>query len=291
MRRKMSAAQGRETSMRSTWVVSVAVLVLLFLTTGAFGLTREAGPSGDVKADARDLDEAQGRPIGLDAKPDTITLDLAKTAVIVVDMQNDFGSKGGMFDRAGIDISGIQKAIGPTAKVLTAARKANVKIIYLKMGYKPDLSDLGAPNSVNRVRHLRLGVGNRITAPDGRESRILIRDTWNTDIVSELKPQSGDDVLYKTRFSGFFETDLDARLKKLGVTHLIITGCTTSICVDSTVRDAMFRDYLCVLLADCMSEPIGSGLPRSNHDASLLSAEVLLGWVSDSERFLKAIQL
>ena len=77
--------------------------------------------------------------------------------------------------------------------------------------------------------------------------------------------------------AGSFETDLDARLKKLGVTHLIITGCTTSIWVDSTVRDAMFRDYLCVLLADCMSEPIGHRLLRSNHDASLLSAEMALG--------------
>ena len=74
------------------------------------------------------------------------------------------------------------------------------------------------------------------------------------------------------------------------MTHLIITGCTTSICVDSTVRDAMFRDYFCVLLGDCMREPIGHGLRRSNHDASLLSAEMALGWISDSERFLKAVQ-
>ena len=228
--------------------------------------------------------------MNLDAKPEPITLDTAKTAVIVVDMQNDFGSKGGMFDRAGIDISGIQKAVDPTAKVLGAARNAGVKIIYLKMGYKPDLSDLGAPDSVNRVRHLRAGVGGKVIAPDGKESRILIRDTWNTEIVPELEPQPGDDVIYETRFSGFFGTDQDARLKKVGVKHLVITGCTTSICVDSTVRDAMFRDYLSILLADCMSEPIGNGLPRSNHDASLLSAEVLLGWVSDSERFMKALQ-
>jgi nicotinamidase-related amidase len=122
---------------------------------------------------------------------------------MVVDMQNDFGSKGGMFDRAGIDISGSnkapamtsQEAVGPTAKVLPAARRLGIKIIYLKMGYKPDLSDLGGPNSVNRVRHLRLGVGEKIIAPDASESRILIRDTWNTDIVPELKPQPGDDVI------------------------------------------------------------------------------------------------
>jgi len=228
--------------------------------------------------------------VNLDARPEAITFDPTRAAMIVVDMQNDFGSKSGMFDRAGIDITGIQKVVGPTTKVLAAARREGIKVIYLKMGYKPDLSDLGAPNSVNRVRHLRLGVGERVTAPDGNESRILIRDTWNTDIIPELMPQAADDVIYKTRFSGFFETDLDARLKKLGVTHLIITGCTTSICVDSTVRDAMFRDYLCILLADCMSEPIGHELSRSNHDASLLSAEVLLGWVSDSARFLKAVQ-
>ena len=188
----------------------------------------------------------------------------------------------------GADISGAQKTIGPTAKVLATARQNGMKIIYLKMGYRDDLSDLGAPDSVNRTRHLRFGVGQKIRAPDGRESQILIRDTWDTDIVSELKPQPNDIVLYKTRFSGFYQTDLDATLKKLRIKYLIVTGVTTSICVESTVRDAMFRDYLCVLLKDCMSEPIGQNLPRSNHEASLLSAEVLLGWVSDSEHFIKA---
>ena len=230
-----------------------------------------------------------GRQVTIDAKPQPITIDTATTAVIVVDMQNDFGSKGGMFERAGIDISGIQKAVPTTARVLDSARKAGIKIFYLKMAYQPDLSDLGAVDSVNRVRHLQLGVGQHVTAPDGAPSRVLVRDTWNTEIVDELKPHSDDVVLYKTRFSGFYKTDLDERLRNLGVKHLIVTGCTTSICVESTVRDAMFRDYLCVLLADCMSEPIGNALTRSNHDASLLSTEVLLGWVSDSNQLLKSL--
>lgn len=231
-----------------------------------------------------------GRTLTLEAKPNSIEIDTSKTAVIVVDMQNDFGATGGMFDRAGIDISGIQRAIGPAARVLAAARDAGVKVVYLKMGYRPDLSDLGAPDSVNRVRHQRMGVGEIIRAPDGRESRILIRDTWNTDIVPALKPQADDLIVYKTRFSGFYETDLDARLKQMEIKYLMITGCTTSICVESTVRDAMFRDYLCVLLADCMNEPVGYGLSRSNHDASLLATEVLLGWVSGSDQFIKALE-
>src|SRR6266487_4381309 len=225
--------------------------------------------------------EPKSEMVTLDAKPEPIAIDPARTAVIVVDMENDFAAKGGMFDRAGADISGAQKAIPPTAKVLAAARQSGLKVIYLKMGYRAD--------SVNRTRHLKFGVGQKIQAPDGRESRVLIRDTWDTDIVPELKPQANDVVIYKTRFSGFYQTDLDATLKKFGIKYLIFTGVTTSICVESTVRDAMFRDYLCVLLRDCMSEPMGHDLPRTNHEASLLNAEALFGWVSDSDQFIKAV--
>jgi ureidoacrylate peracid hydrolase len=228
--------------------------------------------------------------VTLDAKPSPISVDSAKTAVIVVDMQNDFGSKGGMFDRAGIDISGIQKAVAPTARVLAFARRAGIKIVYLKMGYRPDLSDLGAPDAPNRVRHLELfGVGQTIKTPDGKYGRILIRDTWGTDIVEELKPQPDDIVMYKHRFSGFYQTELDAVLKQTSIKHLIVTGCTTSVCVESTIRDAYFRDYQCVLLTDCTSEPIANDAPRSNHDASILLTQILFGWVSTSEQFLKAM--
>src|SRR5438552_12501130 len=113
----------------------------------------------------RSSNSTKSRLIKIDAKPAPIAIDTAKTAVIVVDMENDFGSKGGMFDLAGIDISMIQKAVGPTAKVLAAARNAGIKIVYLKMGYRPDLSDLGAPDSVYRTRHLQImHVGKTVTA-------------------------------------------------------------------------------------------------------------------------------
>ncbi len=233
--------------------------------------------------------DGRSTPIQINAKPAPIQIDPNKTAVIVVDMQNDFGSRGGMFDRAGIDISGIRAVIEPTARVLDLARRAGMKVIYLKMGYEPDLSDLGTPDAPNRTRHMFLGVGETIYAPDGTESRILVRDNWGTDIVSDLEPQPGDIVLYKTRFSGFYQTALDKILRQQGVKYLVITGCTTSICVESTIRDAMFRDYSCVLLADCAAEPIGNDLPRTNHEASLLSIQTLLGWVSDSETLIAAV--
>src|SRR3981189_2833631 len=90
-----------------------------------------------------------GGVVTIDARPGPIAIDAVRTAVIVVDMQNDFGSKGGMFDRAGIDISMIQRAVAPTARVLAAARKADIRIIYLKMAFRPDLSDMGLRDSPN----------------------------------------------------------------------------------------------------------------------------------------------
>jgi ureidoacrylate peracid hydrolase len=231
------------------------------------------------------------KKILIEAKPEAITVDVKNTALIVVDMENDFGSKGGMFDKAGINISMIQKVVPPTASVLEAARQAGIKIIYLKMGYHEDLSDIGKEGSKNRINHLQfMHVGDTMTAPNGSKGRFLIRDTWGTEIVPELEPQPDDIVIYKTRFSGFYKTNLDSILKKLNIAYLIVTGCTTSVCVESTVRDAMFRDYSSIVLEDCTAEPIGYDLPKSNHEASLLVIQSVLGWVSNSNEFIKALK-
>jgi ureidoacrylate peracid hydrolase len=230
------------------------------------------------------------RLVTVDAKPEPITIDTHKAALIVIDMQNDFGSPGGMFDRAGIDISGIRRAIQPTKRAIAAARQQAVPIVYVKMGFRPDLSDAGPPDSPNRTKHVRVHAGKTMQAPDGSESRILIRGTWNTDIVGELAPLAGDIVMYKHRFSAFFETELDDILKRLKAEYLIFTGCTTSVCVESTIRDAMFRNYSCVLLEDCTAEPIGQGLSRSNHEASLLVLQTLFAWISHSEKFIEALE-
>ena len=228
--------------------------------------------------------------VTIEARPGPMTVDPSRTALIVVDMQNDFGAEGGMFHRAGIPISGIKAAVAPTVRVLAAARGTGIQIVYLKMQFAADLSNAGGPEAPNFLIHRRLGVGEPLHAPDGREGRILIKDTWNTDILPELAPQDRDIVVSKHRFSGFFETDLDATLKELRVTSLIFTGCTTSICVESTLRDAFYRDYRCLLLEDCTAEPIGSDLPQTNHDASVRVIETLFGWVSDGAAFEAALR-
>jgi ureidoacrylate peracid hydrolase len=228
--------------------------------------------------------------ITIEAKPSTLDIDITRTAVLVVDMQNDFGAEGGLMHRAGIDIGPIQATVEPTARVLAAARKAGMRIVYLKMEFRPDLSDAGAADAPMRLRNELFGVGAEVRAPDGRPSRVLIRDTWNTEILDELAPEPGDIVVSKHRYSGFYQTDLDVILKTLGIKNLVVTGCTPSVCVESTVRDAMFRDYTCLVLENCVAEPIGAELPRSNHAATLLVLQAAFAWVSDSSTFLGALE-
>jgi ureidoacrylate peracid hydrolase len=227
----------------------------------------------------------------IEARPSAVSIDAAHTAVVVVDMQNDFASLEGMFGCAGINVADIRATIEPTRRVLASARQAGIRVVvYLKMAFRSDLSDAGAPQSPNWLKHLPLKAGEHITAPDGSPSRVLIRDTWNTDIVAELTPAPGDAVVYKHRYSGFFETDLDAILKGWEIGNLVFTGCTTSVCVESTIKDAMFRDYHCLLLDDCTAEAIGANLPRTNHDATLLVIELLVGSVSNSATWLAALE-
>lgn len=227
--------------------------------------------------------------ICIGARPESFECEPSQTAVVVVDMQNDFASPGGMFDRVGIDVSCIQAIVPNIAAVLHAARLAHMPIVYLKMGFHPSLDDSGFPTSPNWLKHARLHVGDAVTAPDGTPSRILVRDCWNTDIVDELTPRADETVLYKSRYSGFYQTELDEVLRQKGVERLIVVGATTSVCVDSTVRDAMYRDYHCLVVSDATAEPIAVDAPRSNHEASLLTMELLFAQVATSADVVTAL--
>ena len=113
-----------------------------------------------------------------------------------------------MFDRAGIDITGVQSIVSNVGAVLEAAHDTRIFVVYLKMGFRPDLADAGYPTSPTWLKHVPLNVGAEVTSPNGEPSRILIRDCLYTEIVSELTPQADDVVLYKTRYSGFSESSL-----------------------------------------------------------------------------------
>jgi ureidoacrylate peracid hydrolase len=214
------------------------------------------------------------KTITITAKPQDYSFAPSATAVIAIDLQNDFGAKGGYVDSFEVPLEGTRATIRPIARVLDAARAASIPIVYTKMEFKRDLSNVGGPDSPNRER-LGLGGGD-----------FLIENTWNTEIVPELAPRPGDAIVSKQRYSGFFQTDLDDILRARDITNLVFVGWTTSVCVESTVRDAVFRDYRCVVLEDCTAEPIGRSQVRTNHEASLFVIQAQFGWVADSRGFI-----
>ncbi len=226
---------------------------------------------------------SQARPV--EARPSPLAIDPRDTAVIVVDMQQGFFGPGGAWDRVGVDVSGAQTVVAPIARVLAAARDAGMPIVYLTM----DFAGPGANErlwSKERQEHWLAVVRPDHPAPPGRTLPAGVKDS---DILAELAPSPDDIVVIKSRHSGFYNTNLHAMLQGLGVTTLVFTGGTTSICVESTLRDAYFRDYRCLLLADCVTEPIGSRLPRTNQEATLLLIEVVYGWVAESAALVRAL--
>lgn len=213
------------------------------------------------------------------AKPAPIDIDFGRTAVVVVDMQNAFASKGGMFDLAGFDISGAAKTIEINRRLLDGVRGAGVQVIYLQMTYKPDLSDAGGPSSPNY--HKELGLVMMRDRPE-LKGKLITEGSWDWQIVDELKPQPRDRVFTKTRYSGFCRTGLDEYLEGKGIRYLLFTGIATNVCVESTARDAYFSEFWPILVEDAMNH---SG-PDFNRQATLWNFEHVFGWVTGSDQVI-----
>lgn len=221
--------------------------------------------------------------IELNAKPEAIAVDFDRTAVVVVDMQNACASKGGMLDIAGADLSDAMRVVGTIRGVLAAARRAKVPVVYLQMGYKPDLSNSGGPNSPNWHKELAMHLMNKRPELKGK---LLTEGTWDFEIVEELAPEAGDLVIVKTRYSGFAGTTLDSQLRVRGIRYLFFAGIATNVCVESTLRDAYFQDYWPILLRDG-SMPAGNS---SVQEATLYNVESFFGWSAKSEDLIAILE-
>lgn len=211
------------------------------------------------------------RPLA--ARPRAVTLDPGRTALVVVDMQNAFVERGGLFDLAGLDIDGARSVVDAARRLLMAARPVGIKVIYLQMGYRPDLADSGGPTSPNWDKELALVLMRERPELAGR---LLVHGTWDHAIVDDLKPEAGDLVVPKSRYSGFAGTALDSLLRTAGVTDLIFTGVATNVCVESTLRDAFFHEYRPVLVADAT---MAAG-PEGQQAATLFNVETFFGAVT-----------
>ncbi len=177
------------------------------------------------------------------------------TAVLVVDMLNDFLKPGGK-----MVLDGSHVLFKPIRKLLQKARSVKVPVIYVNDSHRPGLKE--DREFKKRAEH-------------------CIEGTWGARVVSELKPQNGDLIITKRRFSGFFETDLDLTLKDLQIDTLIVMGVVTNICVRSTINDAFFRGYKVIVPRDCV---MATG--EREQESSLYDIETHFGDVMTSERII-----
>jgi nicotinamidase-related amidase len=220
-------------------------------------------------------------PATLTAEPGPFPLPEGKVALIVIDMQRDFLLPGGFGETLGNDVSLLQKVVPPLAEVLAAARESGLLVIHTREGHLPDLSDC-PPAKLQRGRpSQRIG-------DVGPHGRILIRGEYGHDIIDELAPVDGEIVIDKPGKGAFYATELGAILEDAGITHLIVTGVTTEVCVHTTVREANDRGYDALVLSDC----VGSYFPEFQRvGLEMVAAQGgIFGWVADSAALLQALR-
>lgn len=215
-----------------------------------------------------------------------VEADSARTAFIVIDMQVDFCGKKGYVDLMGYDLSLTTAPIKPIKNVLDTVRGTDIKVVHTREGHEPDLSD--APfNKVLRSKIIGKGIGLGEVPPKGL-GRLLVRGEENWDIIDELYPIAGEHVIDKAGKGAYASSTIHMVLKNLAVTHLVIAGITTDVCVHTIMRESNDYGYWCILLKDCTG-----ATDVGNHLAAIKSIKMqggVFGNVTDSERFIRAVK-
>jgi nicotinamidase-related amidase len=189
----------------------------------------------------------------------TELVDPAHTALLLIDMQRDFVESDGVFGELGVDLSMYRDSLPRLASLLADARRSSALVVHVQNTALPDrLSDSPAQIRFN----LRMHAGKR---RDGAPLRYSVAGTPGHDFVEALAPRGVELVVRKHRSSAFWGTDLDMLLRSNGIKTVVIGGCTTEGCVESTARDALFNDLYVVIAVDCVASD-----DREQHDASLM---------------------
>jgi nicotinamidase-related amidase len=205
------------------------------------------------------------------ATPFPFEFDAASTALVIIDMQRDFVEPGGFGASLGNDVARLQAIIPTVRAVLDAWRAVDGLVVHTRESHLPDLSDCPPAKRLRGSPTLRIG-------DSGPMGRVLVRGEPGNAIVAELAPVDGEIVIDKPGKGAFFATDLHAILQNRGVTQLVVTGVTTEVCVNTTVREANDRGYDCLLVEDATA----SYFPEFKQAAiEMLRAQgAIIGWTT-----------
>lgn len=205
-----------------------------------------------------------------------------RLALIVIDMQKDFCAPGGYIDSQGVDLSPARATIEPIQRVLAAFRALpGTLVVHTREGHRPELVDLPA-NKQWRSEQVCPGIGN-----EGPLGRILVRGEPGWEIIPELAPASGEIIIDKPGKGAFYATDLEHVLRLQGITHLVVAGLTTDVCVHTTIRDANDRGFETLILRDCTA-----ATETRHRDAIFTMTEMqggLFGATATSDQLLAAL--
>jgi nicotinamidase-related amidase len=224
------------------------------------------------------------RPIPIPTETKTLRLDLAKAAILVIDMQNDFCHPDGWLAHIGVDVSPARDPIQPLQAFLPVLRSAQVPVLWINWGNRPDLLNISA-----NVHHVYNPTGDGVGLGDplpANGAPVLMKDSWAAAVVDELEPHPTDIKIDKYRMSGFWDTPLDSILKNLGRTTLFFAGVNADQCVMTTLQDANFLGYDCILVKDCTA----TTSPDYCWLATLYNVKQCFGFVTDSDLIAEAIK-
>jgi nicotinamidase-related amidase len=225
------------------------------------------------------------RPVTVDAGSRFVTFDLVRSAIIVVDMQNDFCHPDGWLAHIGVDIAPTRRPIAPLSNLLPRLRRANLPVIWLNWGNRPDRLNL-SPGLLHVYKPTGDGVGLGDPLPSNG-AKVLEFGSWAAAIVDELMIEPGDIHVPKYRMSGFQDSVLDSILRNLNVTTLLFAGVNADQCVLCTLQDANFRGYDCILLEDCTA----TSSPDFCMQATIYNVRQCFGFVISSGDLAGALSL